>query len=124
MDRLFQAPGSIEGVSTLRDRTLKIQVYVSSDRLTGDEKAKLFDLEQKEGWFLFKENEIKQEDISTLPDEVPEEKRSKTQAQRLRGVLYVLYGKQSPDFRKKVTFEQYYREQTEKIIEWLKNKIE
>jgi len=55
MTNKFQAPAFIQGISTLRDKTLKLTVYIAKE-LAGEEKAKLFDLEQKEGWFLFSEN--------------------------------------------------------------------
>lgn len=68
------------------------------------------------GYLLFKENQIQDEDI---PTEDMEDKE-KTPSKRLRAVLYILWqqsGKKSP-------FEMYYREQVEKVIEYIKNKLD
>lgn len=68
------------------------------------------------GFLLFKENQIQDEDI---PTEDMEDKE-KTPSKRLRACLYVLWeqtGKKSP-------FELYYREQVEKVIDHIKNKLD
>ena len=121
MKDLFQAPAQIEGISTMKDRTLKLKIYISQE-LTPEEKASLFDLEQKEGWFVFKENEIEQKDI-VLPDFKPEYKGQKSPAQTLRGVYFLQWEKESPAYREKYPFELFYNIKYGKIIESEKEKL-
>lgn len=118
MSKLFQAEATIEGISTKKDRTLKLSIY--TQELPPEDKAILFDLEQKQGWFLFKEEEMKEEDI---PEETPEFKGQKSQAQRLRGVLYKLWEQNPPQYRMKYPFTLYYETKMEKIIDEYKEKI-
>jgi len=115
--QLFQTPALIQGISTLKDKTLKLVVYISRE-LTGEEKAKLFDLEQKEGWFLFKENAIQ-------PNEVPEETAEagierKSPTKRLYDVLYVYWHQ---NYSGKTKFEDWRRNEMERIIEAYKAKL-
>jgi len=61
------------------------------------------------------------EGSTQVPKEIKTEVRTKTQSQRIRGVLYRLWeqeGKPDEDF------ELFYRSWTEKIIIWLKGKLE
>ena len=81
--------------------------------------TELFSLYGKQGWFLFKDVEVKPEDLD-LPDEVPEMKGDKTPAQRMRSVLYVLWEKNTSQ---KETFNTYYAQQMERLIEHIKSKL-
>ncbi len=69
------------------------------------------------GWLVFKENDIKADDI---PDEQADE--SKKPSQRLRSVLYVFWQQnrrqEFPDF------EVYYRTKMEEIITSVKSKLD
>lgn len=53
-------------------------------------------------------------------EKIDKELRTKTQSQRLRGVLYILWEQQG----KQGEFEEFYRSQTEKIIEHYKGKLD
>lgn len=114
----FQAPSFIQGISTLKDKTLKLAVYISKE-ISGDEKARLFDLEQKEGWFLFSENELQEKDIPKEQAEVEVERKSPSK--RLYNVLYV-YWKQNYSEKEK-DFDQFRKEEMELIIEDYKGKL-
>lgn len=103
-----QLPSTIESVSTRKDNTLKL--VISTQELSGEEKAKLMDLHNKYGWLLFSEDELTQEDI---PEEKPEFGNMKSDSQRLRNVLYVYWEK----IGKKGDFEHFKRR-------WYNNKIE
>jgi len=116
-NKLFQTPAVIQGISTLKDKTLKLIVYVSKE-LPGEEKSKLFDLEQKEGWFLFKENPFQAE-------EIPEEKAEaginrKSPTERLYNVLYVYHSQNFPAGK---DFKQWRENEMERIIESYKSKL-
>lgn len=52
--------------------------------------------------------------------EVKSEKEAKTQAQRIRAVIFVMWRQDG----RNGDFEDFYRHKTEKIIEWLKTKLE
>lgn len=69
----------------------------------------------KFGWIVFKEN-------SVTADDIPEEDamEGKKPSQRLRATLYVLWEQSG----KKGDFESYYRAQIEKVIEYIKKKLD
>ena len=119
MDKLFQTPAVIQGINTLKDRTLKLTVYVSRE-LPGDQKAKLFDLEQKEGWFLFKENPVQDEEVPQ--EEAKSDIRQKTPTERLYNVLYVFWNQKYPIADKK-QFNAWRESEMEKIIDFYKRQL-
>ena len=118
MEKLFQTPATIQGISTLRDKTLKITAYISKE-LPGEEKAKLFDLEQKEGWLLFKENAIQSGEIPEEKAEIGINKKSYTQ--RLYNVLFVYHSKKYPTDK---NFSSWRDNEMEKLIDFYKSKID
>ena len=118
-NNLFQTPAVIQGISTLKDKTLKLTVYVSKE-LPGEEISILFDLEQKEGWFLFKENAIQEE-------EIPEEKAEaginrKSPTERLYNVLYVYFNQNFPE-KTQADFKNWRENEMERLIEAYKAKL-
>lgn len=72
------------------------------------------------GTLAFKIGEFSDEEVFNLPEYQPDFKGEKSPAQRLRGVLYLLW-KQSGS---KISSEQFYRESMEKVIEHFKGKLE
>ena len=68
------------------------------------------------GWLLFQENSFKLDD---LPKEEAEEK-NKTPSKRLRAVLHVLWQQEG----KPGEFESFYRDRMEKLIDWVKGKLD
>lgn len=104
----------IEGIRSKKDRSLGLNL--STPELTIQEKA------------LFMEMQGINVSIQITPIDEPTEEDykiatdldQKSQSQRMRSVLYILWnqGDKSKDFA------DYYRDQTEKIIEYLKQKIE
>lgn len=99
------------------DRSVRLEF--ETRELSGMEIGILADSRQTEGWLVFSSNDdIKEEDI---PDEKADPMMgSKTQAQRVRAVLYRIWEQQG----KKGDFESYYKSATEKIIEQLKEKLD
>jgi hypothetical protein len=103
----------IEGIRARKDRSLGLSI--STPELTVQEKA------------LFMELQGVVVDLAIIPVDVtaPEVKINKdidqkSQSQRIRSVLFVLWKQGNQD----LDFEAYYKLKTEKIIEWLKGKIE
>lgn len=119
---IVTVPAVIQGISTLKDKTVKFTTYVSLE-LPPEDMAKLFSLEQKEGWFLFKENKITEEDIPLEPIHVS--KTEKTPSERLRGVLYRIWEQEypTPEQRIKFTSLAHYNNEMEKLIEHYKTKL-
>jgi hypothetical protein len=115
MIKLFQVPATIQGISTLRDRTLKITAYISKE-ISGDEKAKVFDLEQCEGWLLFSPNELQEKDVPKEP--APANNERKTATQRLYNVMFVYH---SQNFSG--NFEEWRQKEVENIINHYKARL-
>jgi len=119
-NNIFQVPATIETISTLKDKTIKLGVYVGLE-LGADEMAKIFSLNQKEGWFVFSENTITETDI---PKEEVEFKEGKTPSERLRAVYYRQWEKLSQKEKDKYPFTIFYNTKMERIIEDEKGKID
>lgn len=97
-----------------------VSLVFETRELQGVDIAVLADYRMKEGWLLFAANE---KDLQEA--EVPNEKADpmigqKTQAQRLRGVVYRLWEQTG----KKGDSETYYRSVMESLIEQLKEKLQ
>lgn len=110
-------PAILSGVASRKDRSYSLKF--DTRELRGQEASLLLDYLQHEGYLLFSPNaDIDEADI---PDEKADAMLgTKTQAQRLRAVLYRLYeqtGKQGD-------FETYYRSKMEYIIELFKEKLQ
>lgn len=116
MKKLFQVPAAIQGISTLKDKTMKMTVYVSSE-ISPEEKATIFDLEQKEGWMVFSPNEVQASDV---PEEKAEFKgKDKSLSERLYNVLYVYHSQNfSGDF------QEWRKKEMERLIVAYKEKLQ
>lgn len=110
---MFQVPSYIQGLRTLADNTIRLTV--DCQELSPEECAQIFMLKGKQGWFVFKENEIKAEDI---PDTNVEFKGDKTPSQRLRNCLYVYWKEQTSQTE---DFNTFYTKWIEKKLEEIKN---
>lgn len=99
------------------DRSVKLEF--ETRELASVEIAILADSRQTEGWLVFSNaDDITEADI---PDEKPDSMTGqKTQAQRLRGVIYRLWEMNG----KKGDSESYYKSVMESLIEQLKDKLE
>lgn len=97
-----------------------VKLEFDTRELSGVDIAVLADYRQKEGWLMFaaNEDELKESDV---PDEKADSMTGqKTQAQRLRGVIYRLWEMNG----KKGDSENYYRSVMEGLIEQLKERLE
>ena len=111
---MFQVSSQIEQIKSLADGTW--QLKISTQELTPEQVAEVASLKQKQGWFLFKENEIEASDIPN--EEAPEFKTDKSPSQRLRAVLYIYW---SENTGKTKSFDLFYKEWMNKKIEEIKN---
>lgn len=97
-----------------------VKLEFETRELSGVDIAVLADYRMKEGWLMFAANEKELDEA-----EVPDEKANpmigqKTQAQRLRGVIYRLWEQSG----KKGDSEAYYRSVMESLIDQLKERLE
>ena len=114
---IVKLPTILSKVSSRKDRSYSLTF--ETRELSGKDAAMLLDFLQAEGWLLFSpENNFETSDI---PDEKPNAMvGQKTQAQRLRAVIYKLWelkGKQGQ-------FEAYYSSVLENMIDQIKEKLE
>lgn len=114
MSRPFRTPAQIMGIRALADSGLALNVHTKE--LSKEEKAVVFDYQLKAGWLLFAENPIQEADIPDQPAEV----EAKSQSRRIRACLFLLWKQRG----EQGDFEQFYREQTEKIINHIKSKLD
>ena len=115
MPELVQVPASVINMNPRQDRSWKI--VFETRELSGDEVKILADSFQGEGWLVFRPND------TIALDEVPDgnaESGVKTPSQRLRAVIMVLYRQQGS----KGDPEAFYRTTMEKLIEYMKSKLE
>lgn len=109
-------PAILSGVASRKDKSYSLKF--DTRELRGSEAAILLEQLQTEGWLLFSPNELNEKDI---PDEKADSMTGqKTQAQRLRGVIFRLWEQNG----KKGNSEEYYRSVMESLIEQLKEKLE
>lgn len=114
-EELVSVPAQVMNMNPKADRSWKL--VFETRELTGEEVKILADNFQGEGWLLFKPNS---DGINY--SEVPKEKADagmKTQAQRLRGAIMVLWQHSG----RKGDPEAFYRTFTEKLIEYTLSKV-
>lgn len=110
-------PASIFGVRTLQDKTIRLTV--DCQEMPAEHMTELFSLQGSLGWLYFHEQPLKEIDTSKLPD-ITLDKDEKHPSVRLRGVLFILW-EQS---KKTQSFEVFYRENMEKLIDFIKSKLD
>lgn len=103
MKQLFQTSSQIESISTRVDNTLKI--VLSTQELIPEQAAVLFSLKGKQGWMLFKENEVT---LDEVPEQDASELQGKTPSQRLRDRMIVYFAKKNGNTK---GFQTWYEEQ-------------
>lgn len=117
MSKLFQAPSVIEKVQTLVDGGVKLSV--TTQELAESEMTQLFKLKGKAGWFLFKDQAIKEQETKDLPEIEPEFKGEKSPSQRLRNIIYVYWKQQGAKGDKDAFYKRQMNRQIEKVRELL-----
>jgi len=109
-------PAIINPPRIRKDRS--VSLTVETRELMPDEVLTILSLSGSEGWFAFAPN---QEDVET-PDTLAEVE-GKTPSERLRSALYVLYKQRIEEGQYVGLFDTFYKEQLEKLIEFIKGKI-
>jgi hypothetical protein len=113
--KVFKVPATLEGVSTLKDGGLSCRFH--TQELSPEDKTKAFEFQQGYGWLLFQEQDYKQDELDL--EEIRKDTGGKSPSQRMRSVLYILYNQSGQS----VSFEVFYSNYMDTIIEQLKDKI-
>lgn len=111
---MIQVPAILTGFATKVDGGASIRF--NTNELSDTDVLELKRNQGKFGHVLFKENEFTVDD---LPKEQAEDK-NKTPSKRLRAVIFIEWTQKG----KHGNFEEFYRLKMEKIIEYLKSKLD
>jgi len=113
-------PGLIEGIATRKDRTLSIRI--GTQELSPAQSMDVFSLNQSFCFVAFKINDFKTTEKDILENVNTDfEDSKKTDSQRLRSVLYVLFQKNNQGF---TDFKSFYAHEMNRIIEHYKTKLD
>ena len=106
----FQVPATISKIVTMADKSLRLQV--DTQELTKADKAKVFELHEEIGWFMFSRAEFKEEDVINLPEIKPEFKGELSPSQKLRNRLWVYFTNTHSDID---NFDSWYKKEMDRI---------
>lgn len=113
--RVFQIPAILDGMSPLKDGGMSLRFH--TNEASNDDKVTIMEYYQKFGWLVFSE----QENPDVPMEDIRRDTGGKSPSQRLRNVLYVLY-KQSG--KADITFEEYYAQKMEFVINRFKENLD
>lgn len=111
-------PTYVENISTRKDKTVKL--VLSTQELTPEKAGMLFGLQNQLATTYINPVGVSQDEIDAV-DKVNPEFGGKTQSQRVRNVLYLLWEQKNEGFK---DFDSFYTHKTNLYIEHLKAKIE
>ena len=109
---------TVENITTRKDHTVKI--VLGTQELSPSKAGEIFQLMNKLATCYFSEKTISTAEINQV-DKIDPDLDGKTQSQRIRNVLYVLWEQKPEGFK---DFDSFYRNKTEKIIEHYKNQLD
>ena len=118
---MITIPAQLESFRSLKDRTLKITF--ETNELNPQDLLGISDNINSFGYLAFKKepfNEKERQMIESLETDYLEDS-NKTPSQRLRGVMYRLYEKDSEGFK---SFTTYYNHHMEILLNHFKNKLD
>lgn len=112
--------GTVEGLQTRKDRTLKITI--GSQELKGKQMAELMDLNQSLVYVYISPKAVTVPEIDAIDSvEVDAPKTVKSASKRLRSVLHCIWENNATGVD---SFEDYYKQRMESIIDFYKDKID
>ena len=112
--KTIQTQAIIDGIRAKKDKSLGLTI--STPELTVQEKALFMELQGLNVTMLITPSDEPQLEEYKIDSDLEQ----KSQSQRMRNVLFILW-KQNP---KGIEFQDFYKEQMEKLIEFLKSKID
>ena len=113
-------PTILESFASLKDGTLKL--VFSTNELTPEQLTGVAQNTQKFGFLAFKQDDFKQKEVDLLDNlESDFESKGKSKSQRLRNVLYRSWEQDNLGYD---DFQLYYNFRLEKLITYLKDKLD
>lgn len=109
----------VEGIRTRKDRT--IAITLGTQELTPDLAGQLLGLQNNLCAIYVSSKEVINDEEMKKVDQIDPEFGGKTQSQRLRNVLFVLFEQNSEGFK---DFDTFYKAKTEAMITHFKSKLE
>lgn len=120
MSKLFIIPGQLVTFQSLKDRTLKL--IFETGEPTPEQMAGVMYSLQKAGYIAFNPDAFKEREKDMLTSmKADYDDVGKSKAQRLRGVLFVSFEQDNFGYE---VFDDYYNHRMEKLITYLKNKLD
>lgn len=107
----------VETITTRKDRSVK--VVIGTQELNPSEAGQLFQYMNQLVTVYISPAAIDNREIDQI-DKLEPELNNKSQSQRIRAVLYLLFQQNAEGFK---SFDEYYKSKTEKFIEHLKSKL-
>ena len=118
----LQIPTYLNKYSSLNTGGLKIE-FVTQENVDAELLSNIISLKDKLGYLFFGVNQIEAVDLLNLPKiDKTKYMDGKTPSQRLRAVLFLLW--QQTVKENGVDKEKFYEEQMERIINWVKEKLD
>lgn len=114
MTKTIKTPAIITSISSKQDGSLGLRL--STPELTPDEKVAFLEIQGLNTIVLIQPTDFESKEIKEIKGELD----TKTPSQRLRATLFVLYNQQGGQG----TFEEFYLKYMEKLIDFVKNKLE
>lgn len=108
----------VETIQTRRDGSIKI--VLGTQEVSPSKGAELLGIMNKLAAVYISPKETISDVELKQVDAVDSDYEGKTQSQRIRSILYVLFTQGNDGFK---TFDDYYKNKTEKFIDHLKSKI-
>lgn len=116
--KTIQTSAIIEGIRAKKDRSLGLTV--ATPELNSQEKALFMDLQGVNVTLLITPSDEPKPEEYKIDTDI----NQKSQSERMRSVMFILWKQEIEGTKNEISFQEYYRQQTDKIIEYLKGKIE
>lgn len=108
----------VEQIKANKDRSMTIKL--ESQELSKEDCSELLSFMGLQIWTAFSETPVTKDDLN-IPEALIEFKTDVSPSQRLRNILYVFWEKEK---KQHIDWPTYYRQQVEKIIEHIKDKLD
>lgn len=113
--------GLLENISTRADGSVKLTF--GTQEIEAKEAGELFQLRGQYSKILLSNTNIEPDEESAMDEAYIKDGRKKTKAGRLRSTFYVIWNK-SKAIKNTISFETFYNDEMEKLIETAKARIE
>jgi len=118
-NQIFQCPGCMSEGKITKKNTIHLKVE-SQENISPESMKRFCEMVNQLGWFTFSVRQIEATDLIDLPPLKPTDD-SKKPSERMRAVLYRLWEQDNEGFKDS---DGHYRFHMEKLIEFLKQKLD